>query len=192
MERSHQLVCFYRCQLVSFEKIQPSQHGTVKFHSSRTGVTLLYLHSNCCSPTVTCVQKNDSLQKERRGMCDSESLRGMGRRGLRCSKQTQRERHRGKRQIKSPVTFPAQCLTVEMLQEGEQIPATPAYWNIISCIWSHLLVSLSNHASRCFSINATRQYLHMYFCAESVVSLHLGCCAQQPLINSVNALTTGH
>lgn len=116
-----------------------------------TCVTLLYLHSNCCSPTVICAQKNDSFQKERQGMEDRETLRERGRR-----KETQQmDTERGEQQIKSPVTSPTECMTFERLQEAVQILTISPSSNTISHIGpNHLPVCLSGRSSHCFIMKA--------------------------------------
>lgn len=100
-------------------------------------MTLLYLHSNCCSPSVICAQKKIFISKREtrsRGQRDSGGEWG-------------KDVERSKQQIKSPVSSHAACVTLERLYETVQILTISPFSNSVSIPWPYyLLVCLSDCA----------------------------------------------
>lgn len=75
--------------------VEPQLHS-IHQQDCFTCVTLLYLHSNCCSPTLICAQKKRERerQQERESFISNRETSSGGQsetRGLWCSKQTHKE-----------------------------------------------------------------------------------------------------
>ena len=95
-----------------------------------TCVTLLYLHSNCCSPTVICAQKKKEDSFSKRRDKERRTERHWGRRRGTGTEQTDTERGR-----ETAHWITTECLTLEGLQEAVQTQTISLCSNTISCVW---------------------------------------------------------
>lgn len=168
--------------------VKPKLHSIHQQNCS-TCVTLLYLHSNCCSPPLVCVQQKKRIisKRETRSGGQRDERDGEVRTVVQ-----QTDAKPGERQIK-----PQMLLLFDVWHAADYrrkhkhqhyfLRLTKSFASVLMRPFITLLHDKCDNSA----VDLTHQYLRVTLRTVDGLSTSLTMCTA-PLINSVNALTIGH